>query len=148
MSKCYSLVEKKICLSFNLTRWNCFKLSIISVLLVIGAYLLIRTQNEYSLVMRSADKNDVICQVWVVRYSYMTPYWIFQDKFPSSNFFLLSPFQIKYYSQKKYLQRLLFLANLRLLIVFMPLFFSQTNHAVLVLSPMVPNCLSDTRLVC
>lgn len=156
VSKCYSLWKKIFCLSLNLMRWNCFKLSIICVLVVIGAYLLIRTLNEYLLVMRSADMNDVICQVWVVKSSYMTPYWLLiwlhieysMINFLSISQFFLSPFQIKYYSHRKYLQRLLVLANLRLLIVFYaPIFYSQTNHAVLVLSPMVPNCLSDTRLV-
>lgn len=86
-------VKNKIfCLSLNLMRWNCFKLSIICVLLVIGAYLLIRTLNEYSLVMRSADTNDVICQVWVVKSSYMA-IWL-HIEFSIINFLSISLFPI------------------------------------------------------
>lgn len=149
-------VKNKIfCLSLNLMRWNCFKLSIICVLLVIGAYLLIRTLNEYSLVMRSADTNDVICQVWVVKSSYMTPYWLLwlHIEFSIINFLSISLFPISISDQILLTQKVSpkAFSSSKFEVThcfFMPLFFySQTNHAVLVLSPMVPNCLSDTRLV-
>jgi hypothetical protein len=119
-------VVKKLCLSFNVMRWNCFKLSIICSRMVTEACLLIRTENEYS-------SEDLLIRVMsFVKYESsnlvdMTLYWIFDENFSLISIFL-SAFQIKYYSLQMYLKRLLVLANLMLLIVFMPPIFLSMQY--------------------